>query len=324
MVRTVLAVLETITGLDSVYLTRVDDERHTQQVVFRSKDPLRAPGDVRESGGAMERYPLPAGHPRTTCLTPSTPTNSGGDLPGVKAMSIRTYLSEPVRDKAGQLMGTLCAISDRRVPITADTLHAVGLFARLIAHHLECSSTVAQLKADNESLESRLTIDPLTGIANRRGLLAELARSLAHASREDARVVVAFIDLDRFKTINDLYGHTVGDHFLVAVAARLTAATRAGEVLARYGGDEFVIVASFAGAPGEPGLQRLAERFALASRGRFMLGEHKLDYAGASVGTAVATPGEDATALLHRADQAMYTVKESRRPKLVAKPGARG
>lgn len=118
-----------------------------------------------------------------------------------------------------------------------------------------------QLIDMNERLESLLLVDPLTELLNRRGIEDALDMALQRISRENRPHSAFFIDLDRFKQINDRYGHDVGDTTLVEVAAKLREAARTGDALGRVGGDEFVIL--MPGAPADE-LPRIAERLRLA------------------------------------------------------------
>ncbi len=148
--------------------------------------------------------------------------------------------------------------------------------------------------------------DPLTGLVNRPQLLRELETRLRGPAADD--VAVLFIDLDRFKAINDTLGHHVGDHFLKVVAARLSSRAGADDVVARFGGDEFVVLTS---AP-DPGTVKQLGRAMLDVLGPPMtaLGQTVRVTASIGLATAGSTPGAaSATTLVGDADLAMYDAK---------------
>jgi chemotaxis family two-component system sensor kinase Cph1 len=146
--------------------------------------------------------------------------------------------------------------------------------------------------------------DPLTGLPNRRLFMDRLEHSLARSSRGDD-LAVLFIDLDRFKAINDSLGHAVGDDVLVRVATTLTAAARSGDTVARLGGDEFVVLC-----------EHVSAEEAQAIGDRMLAGIHSLsaDDAGlrvsASIGIAIVDADSSASQILTKADTAMYRAKE--------------
>ncbi len=151
--------------------------------------------------------------------------------------------------------------------------------------------------------------DPLTGLPNRRLLTDRLAHALARSARSGARHAVLFMDIDRFKLINDSLGHDAGDRLLALLGPHLLAAVREGDTVARFGGDEFVVLCEDVGD--ERNAARIAGRLTDAVRRPFDLAgrEH---VASASVGVAV-TNGIPCTAseVLRDADTAMYRAKEA-------------
>jgi diguanylate cyclase (GGDEF)-like protein/PAS domain S-box-containing protein len=164
---------------------------------------------------------------------------------------------------------------------------------------------------DSREMQDRLAHDahhdPLTGLPNRRRLQQRLADSL-----RDAPVGVLFVDLDGFKPVNDELGHEAGDELLRQVSARLSAALRPCDVLARVGGDEFVLLLPGIGATDDTGglVARLRERIGEP----FEIHGHEVRI-GASVGMHLAGAGEHPDAVLRTADEAMYAVKHgSERP----------
>jgi diguanylate cyclase (GGDEF)-like protein len=166
---------------------------------------------------------------------------------------------------------------------------------------------------ERELAQDRLTHhalhDPLTGLPNRTLLLDRLEVALAQRNR--GGIAVVFVDLDHFKLVNDSLGHAAGDTLLAAAATRLRAVVRPGDTVARFGGDEFVVLAE--SAIGERDAEGLAERLAGALAEPFDLGGNEV-FVTASIGIAVSDGiDEDAHGLLRDADAAMYRAKEAGR-----------
>ncbi len=156
-------------------------------------------------------------------------------------------------------------------------------------------------------LEHMAIHDSLTDLPNRGLLLDRLSQAIATASRKNAKMAVLFIDLDNFKMINDHYGHRVGDLTLQEVAKRVSASIRHSDTLARFGGDEFVVVLSELAAAEDAGL--FAQKIFKGFESTFVVdGKHILIQA--SIGIALFPEhGEDPDALIAQADAAMYRVK---------------
>src|SRR5438477_2755872 len=108
------------------------------------------------------------------------------------------------------------------------------------------------VRESEQAAAHRALYDPLTGLPNRILLHERLTDALAYARQHDGRVALLFLDLDRFKSVNDNFGHATGDHLLSAVADRLREAVRSDDLLARLGGDEFVVICREISYPGEP------------------------------------------------------------------------
>ncbi len=199
--------------------------------------------------------------------------------------------------------------TDRRVPVEVTTWESGSGKARLMHHWLRDSTTKVahedELERAAALLRRQARSDALTGLANRFELTEGLTAALTDVPPRTALVVV---DLDDFKPINDVHGHAVGDEVLTAVAARLTAAVRAQDTVARVGGDEFIVLARLAvGARTSELTRRLAAAFAdplTTSVGPLRV--------NASIGVAVSENGQEAEELLRRADKAMYRAKLSR------------
>ncbi|MEA2319343.1 MAG: hypothetical protein QOD44_3532 [Solirubrobacteraceae bacterium] len=159
-----------------------------------------------------------------------------------------------------------------------------------------------------EDIRHRALHDPLTGLPNRVLFSDRLRLALAQAARRDTSVAVLFLDLDDFKLINDSQGHSAGDDLLRALGERLDRSMRGGDTVARFGGDEFVLICEGLNNAGEA--VRIAERTLRALEAPFAVGagEH---YVSASLGIAIADgPGRDAEDLIREADAAMYRAKE--------------
>jgi diguanylate cyclase (GGDEF)-like protein/PAS domain S-box-containing protein len=163
---------------------------------------------------------------------------------------------------------------------------------------------VSENRAFQERLEHEAAHDALTGLPNRRRMQDALGGSL----RDDA-VAVLFVDLDGFKPVNDAHGHEAGDELLRQVAARLAACVRENDVLARVGGDEFVILMPGVLDPGDA--EEMAVRVKAAAEAPFRIDGLELRI-GASVGVHRAPSAGDPDEALRAADHAMYSIKKSR------------
>jgi diguanylate cyclase (GGDEF)-like protein/PAS domain S-box-containing protein len=176
-------------------------------------------------------------------------------------------------------------------------------------HWVSVQRDVSDRKADQQLLLDQAYTDPLTGLINRRGLYGLLDQLLAQSS---CQIALIFCDLDRFKEVNDRYGHAVGDALLLELTNRLKSELRSHDHLARLGGDEFVVLME--------GIHHDGDALALAERLRTALNEPWLHDGveislSMSMGLALAhaEPGMNPEELLRRADLTMYQVKESGR-----------
>ena len=177
----------------------------------------------------------------------------------------------------------------------------------IVANHRD----VTERKRLERQLEHQANHDALTGLANRRQLAQELAET--DNSEFDAMI---FIDLDRFKDINDQLGHAVGDKLLSTVAARIGANVRPGDLAARLGGDEFAVLLR---DTNQEQSEQIALRLLETIREPMVIDEHELEV-DASVGVAVSVPGDGRTSrdLLHESDVAMYVAKREGRGRVAA------
>ncbi|MBV2235290.1 MAG: diguanylate cyclase [Sterolibacterium sp.] len=168
---------------------------------------------------------------------------------------------------------------------------------------------ISQLKAQQQKLEQLAHFDPLTGVPNRFLLNTRLQQTLGAARPQGQLIAISYMDLDGFKEINDTYGHDVGDSLLVAVTQRLRHILRECDMLARIGGDEFVIL--MADLEDEAACRTLLQRLLASVCAPIRLNELKLQIS-ASIGVTL-YPNDAASAeqLLRHADQAMYQAKQA-------------
>ncbi|NTE68181.1 diguanylate cyclase [Agrobacterium tumefaciens] len=230
----------------------------------------------------------------------------------------RPYLlrREPLADTQYQLF-TLASLEElapmrRQHFWTAGLVAAFGLVLILLSSH-----AVGQMVVRRQDERYAANYDALTDLPNRRAVLAELDRLFALAKRTQQWVLVAFIDLDGFKTINDTYGHEIGDKFLVEVGRRLSAGLRASDMLGRFGGDEFVVIGLVAPSmPDDPdgAVSTVRSRLTPLPIGTYTFAECSFDYPGASFGIVSVDPSVSSLqAVLKEADQLMYADKQARR-----------
>lgn len=225
----------------------------------------------------------------------------------MRPLGIASTLDVPVW-MDGRVVGMVCleAIAASRAWQPEEIDFASGV-ATMVALAIEASH-----RRDAEARLVRLAhYDSLTGLPNRNLLHDRLRQALVYASRHRSRVALMFLDLDRFKTINDSLGHHVGDRVLKEVAARLTRTLRSGDTVARLGGDEFVVVLQEVREPNDAAhvAQNLLRELAppCSVDGREL-------HVSASIGiTVFPDDGREADVLMKNADVAMYHVKESGR-----------
>jgi diguanylate cyclase (GGDEF)-like protein len=197
----------------------------------------------------------------------------------------------------GERVGTVILRSERDLPPRTEHLVHDSI--------LRAGPVLATLRTLAVA-QARAATDPLTGLGNRRLVEDALGRMAAQARRTGERFAVAVIDLDRFKPVNDAYGHAAGDALLVAVARALEHTTREYDVVGRQGGDEFIVLLA--------GLDR-HEAMAVMERCRIAIAEVRIGTApvgtSASVGVATSesSAAADPGAMVRAADHAVYAAK---------------
>ncbi len=188
------------------------------------------------------------------------------------------------------------------VPVTAPELHLPAAFASTL--------DITSLKQAEAALGRQASHDPLTGLPNRRLLFEALidALDLLGRGHRTGTVALMFIDLDEFKMVNDILGHDAGDELLRTASGRLRQAVRAHDLVARFGGDEFVVLLQHVSDRGE--LHDVAQRILDTLQVPIPVAGTEA-HVGASVGIATASgPDDDPDALLRNADAAMYRAKQ--------------
>ena len=176
---------------------------------------------------------------------------------------------------------------------------------------------ITERQKKDDLLNQAARIDPVTGFFNRHALSEALAQEVEHGQENGRECAVLFLDLDKFKRVNDSFGHATGDDLLRQTAQRLFAVLGPNDLLARFGGDEFIIVIpGLAPGTGEAAARRCAEHILARLAPRFQLSHHAIGVS-ASIGVACyPLHGSDADMLVRNADIAMYEAKKAGRGEL--------
>jgi diguanylate cyclase (GGDEF)-like protein/PAS domain S-box-containing protein len=202
---------------------------------------------------------------------------------------------------AGRPFGALTALPVGRPCFTEEEVGFLQVVANMLA-------TAIERRRAEELNQRRAYYDALTGLPNRSLMENHLSLALAQAERHSGMVALMYLDLDRFKEINDTLGHPVGDHLLKVVSERISACVREGDTFARMGGDEFTVL-----LPEIDTLEKVtgvAERIISAFIPPFQIAGQELNVS-ASIGIALYPhAGRDAETLLRNADSALYRAKE--------------
>jgi diguanylate cyclase (GGDEF)-like protein len=208
-------------------------------------------------------------------------------------------LTVPIRAK-GEPYGVLGVQTREQRDFSAEDVSFMQAISNVLANAID--RRAAEDRTRWEALH-----DPLTGLANRNLFLDRLGHALAQAQRRSMALAVLFLDLDQFKLVNDSLGHAAGDELLAAVAPRLADALRPGDTVARFGGDEFAVLAEDVTTPDDATL--IAERIGAAFAMPFTLRSRE-HYVSASIGISIGIGGEAPEALIRDADAALYRAKE--------------
>ena len=180
-----------------------------------------------------------------------------------------------------------------------------------ISHYIASFTDITERKQAEAHISKLAYHDTLTGLLNRFSLNSQLEQVLAMAHRDHRALAVIFLDMDRFKAINDTLGHAVGDELLITVAKRLRENVRDSDIVARLGGDEFVVVLTE--VEDATAVARLADKILHVLAQPYLIGKNAL-HSAASIGLAFyPDDGEDGETLMKNADTAMYHAKSQGR-----------
>jgi diguanylate cyclase (GGDEF)-like protein len=196
------------------------------------------------------------------------------------------------------------------LPLSPPAARAVSLPMRLVAEIEALKADLAAARTQLRVLQAHADFDGLLDILNRRGFERELKRSLAYARRYGTPAALVYLDLDRFKPVNDTYGHAAGDAVLRAAASALTQSVRTSDVIGRLGGDELAMllwnVTPEAAAAKAAALEQVVAATTIEWNGVSLS-------VGASAGAVMLEPDDDVAGAIARADGAMYARKRFRR-----------
>ena len=202
------------------------------------------------------------------------------------------------------VLATLALVLGVLAIVFAVRLHRVSAKNQWLKKHL------TKLKDAERALRKSAFLDPLTGLANRLLLMDRFEVAMRHARRSRKQFAVLMLDLNKFKAINDTYGHAAGDKVLVTVAQRLVSIVRESDTVARLGGDEFVLIVESITERAQ--LEALGHKLVAVVSQNLTLESGKTVAVGASVGYAwYPKDGDNLRDILDVADQAMYTCKTS-------------
>ncbi len=308
---------ETLAGITELVMDHVEGALLGLFLVeddhFVARGPRHLPAElllqVTAPGGANSGAPwataVAEGRPVTVVVATDPTVAEARDA--LLAAGAGAVWAVPVADQAtDRPLGALVTFhSEGRAP----TEHERGTIAQ--AGHL---AAIALERFDAESrLAHQALHDTLTGLPNRTLLLDRLGHALARAGQLDEELAVLFIDLDRFKVVNDGLGHGAGDQLLIGFAERLRSIVRPDDTVARFGGDEFVVLSER--PDGSRTILAIADRLEDSLSAPFLIDDGREVYLTVSMGLAVGR-GPSAEVMLRNADAAMYRAKERGRNRL--------
>lgn len=245
--------------------------------------------------GTFCRYTLQLGRP--IIVPDATKDPRFYDNPHVTGgPRIRFYAGAPILSRTGQVIGTICAID--------------GAIREFGARETAILTSLAALVTRELDLCNEAATDSLTGAASRRAFKEQAAKHLSLARRHSMPLSCIALDVDHFKAINDTYGHAAGDKVLVGIVAAIKEQLRRSDLLARIGGEEFVVLLP---QTEQDVAVEVAEKLRHLVKALRFPGSTPPIVVTASFGVATLDPGDDVESLLQKADQALYEAKRTGR-----------
>ena len=280
----------------SVVLTDEDSKR------LRHGGGLRLPG-IEDTPADELFADAPGGHSgRAAVLAADLVTDAkwASCRDAVRRLGLRTCWSLPIVAGRDRVVGAFVLYCDEKHRLDGDDWELLHRLAQVAALAIGRYGAL-------EELAHRAIHDPLTGAANRTLVADRLGHAIQRLARDQTKAAVLFLDLDRFKALNDRYGHEAGDSVLVDLSQRLHSVVRPSDTVARLGGDEFVVLCD--PIVGELEAVGIADRIAQAVGCAFLAEDNEVQLT-ASIGIAFLREGDTAETVLSHADAAMYQAKE--------------
>lgn len=297
------------------YLRVGDEENLSFQLAGKDPEPALALAEITEF--KFLRHVADALDPLIIPAVESHPVYAQYLAKGSKP--IRGFAAVPIAISRSDARGALCVLDVRPLTLTASDIDSLASFGRSVGMELDRLLTPlpndipsGELNAEDvKALQYLASTDPLTGLANRRGGEKHIANEISRAKRERRPLSCVLLDLDRFKLINDTYGHQAGDQILHDVGTLLRRTVRAYDILVRWGGEEFLMVL--------PGVDQQAA-YVLAERVRVAIEEMDTGNIGRvtiSAGVARFEADYDFASTLKTADQRLYQAKAAGRNRVI-------
>jgi len=219
----------------------------------------------------------------------------------------RSSVSIPI-ERAGKIWGVLNVLSGRPMGFSEDMIELLSRVSQMVSHGLSEIDLREELSSDRNRQSWLASHDPLTGLPNRRGLEDHITEAIARSKRHGTLLAVGMLDLDDFKALNDNYGHDLGDQVLKELTGSLRDAMRQTDLLARVGGDEFVVVLEDVRRYSD--LTKVLQKLENVLNSPLSLPDGTRISVGGSLGLSIYSGDEGhPDELLHQADQALYLLK---------------